>query len=163
MQDINIRLIQPDDNQQIAKVIREVLVESGAPKKGTAYEDKSLDQLYETYQNPGEAYFVVEENGKIFGGAGIASLAIENEKYCELQKMYFLKTIRGRGIGNAMMQKCLQFAKENAYTHCYIETLPYMKAAQKLYQRSGFKYINQRLGNTGHHNCDVWMLKNLNE
>ncbi|TQD39335.1 GNAT family N-acetyltransferase [Haloflavibacter putidus] len=163
MQDINIRLIQPDDNQQIARVIREVLVESGAPKTGTAYEDKSLDQLFETYRNPGEAYFVVEKNREILGGAGIAALEVENENYCELQKMYFLKTIRGCGIGSAMMQKCLQFAKENAYTHCYIETLPYMKAAQKLYQRSGFNYINQRLGNTGHHNCDVWMLKNLRE
>ena len=45
-----IREIQPNDNQQIAKVIREVLIEMGVPKVGTAYEDAALDMMFETFR-----------------------------------------------------------------------------------------------------------------
>jgi putative acetyltransferase len=36
-----------------------------------------------------------------------------------------------------------------------------MDAAQKLYRKSGFEYLEQQLGNTGHNSCEVWMLKKL--
>ena len=45
-----IRPIQKKDNPQIARVIREVLVDLGVPKVGTAYADKALDCMFETYQ-----------------------------------------------------------------------------------------------------------------
>lgn len=41
-----IREIQSKDNQQIKKVIRDVLIEFGVPKVGTAYEDKALDDMF---------------------------------------------------------------------------------------------------------------------
>ena len=75
--------------------------------------------------------------------------------------MYFLPEARGRGLGKQMIEKCLTFAKNKNYKSCYIETLPSMKAAQKLYLRNGFQYIDQRLGETGHHSCTVFMLKHL--
>lgn len=153
----NIRFIEPHDNPKIARVIREVLMTVGAPKKGTAYEDKTLDKLFETYNIPRCAFFVVEENGKILGGAGISPLEGGNGEICELQKMYFSQAVRGRGIGTEMMKTCLNFAKENGFSGCYLETLPFMKAAQKLYKKSGFKEIKARMGSTGHYSCDVWM------
>jgi putative acetyltransferase len=36
-----------------------------------------------------------------------------------------------------------------------------MKAAQKLYLKNGFEYINGPLGNTGHYSCPIYMLKNI--
>lgn len=84
-----IREIQAEDNQQVRSLIREVLVEMGVPKVGTAYEDRSLDDMTKTYNAPKMAYFIVEENGKVIGSAGIAPLTGLEEEYCELQKMYF--------------------------------------------------------------------------
>lgn len=156
-----IRPIQQKDNPFVAQMIREVLVESGAPKVGTAYEDKTLDKMFEAYAEERSVYFVLEEAGKIIGSAGIAPLAGEKEHICELQKMYFSAEARGRGLGKEMMEVCLAFAREQKFTQCYLETLPYMKAAQKLYKRTGFKEINHRIGSTGHYSCDVWMLKEL--
>ena len=40
-----IRPIKKNDNQQIAKVIRSVLIELGVPRVGTVYEDAGLDNL----------------------------------------------------------------------------------------------------------------------
>lgn len=158
---LKIREIQPKDNQQVAGVVRKVLVEMGVPKVGTAYEDTALDDMFATYQNPRTDYFVVEDEGKIIGGAGIAPLIGLEEKICELQKMYFLPEARGKGLGAQMMDTCLKFAKSQGFEQCYIETLPYMESARKLYGRSGFKSLEKPLGNTGHYNCTMWMIRDV--
>ncbi|MFD0932812.1 GNAT family N-acetyltransferase [Psychroflexus salinarum] len=161
MTEINIRPIQNKDNADVAEMIRCVLVEQGAPKVGTAYEDKALDQLFETYQKERSEYFVLLEGDKILGSAGISPLENGDPEICELQKMYFDPKARGRGLGGQMMQKCLDFAKSQGYKQCYIETLPGMKAAQKLYLKSGFEYIPERIGDTGHYSCTVFMKKKI--
>ncbi len=106
-------------------------------------------------------YFVVEKDGKIIGGAGISQLENESEIICELQKMYFLSEARGLGLGSQMMEKCLTFASSVGFEKCYLETMPYMHAAQKLYLKFGFHYIDAPMGCTGHTSCPVWMLKEL--
>jgi putative acetyltransferase len=131
------------------------------PQKGSAYEDPELSNMYEAYQFPRSKYFVVEENKKILGGAGISPLKEGDINICELQKMYFHKTIRGRGIGQKLIEICLDFALESGYEKCYIETMPNMVDAQKLYLKKGFQYINAPLGNTGHSACLVWMIKKI--
>ena len=45
------------------------------------------------------AYFVVELDGRVVGGAGIGPLAEGPAGTCELRKMYFLGEARGQGQG----------------------------------------------------------------
>ena len=161
MQLPNIREITLSDNKQVAKLIRKVLVDIGVPKVGTAYADKTLDAMFEAYDKPKATYFVVEENDVIIGCAGVAPLDNYKGNVCELQKMYFLEEARGRGIGTRIIQVCLDTAKTYGFEKCYLETMPYMKAAQELYKKNGFEYIKERMGDTGHYSCPVWMLKNL--
>jgi len=161
MSEFIIREIQKEDNEQVARVIREVLIEFGVPKVGTAYEDKALDEMFETYSEAKSAYFVVELNGGIVGGAGIAKLANYNGNVCELQKMYFLPITRGKGLGSKMMEQCIGKAKSLGYESCYLETMPYMEAARKLYRKTGFVDLTKPLGNTGHYSCSKWMIKEL--
>ncbi|WP_031425742.1 GNAT family N-acetyltransferase [Flavimarina sp. Hel_I_48] len=160
---MTIRPIKKEDNATMARVLREVLIEMGVPKVGTAYADKALDMLYETYDEPRAEYFVIEENGKLLGGAGIAQLANYDGPVCELQKMYALAEIRGKGYGKQLMQICLDFAKKQGFERVYIETMPNMEGAQNLYKKSGFYYIDGPMGNTGHCACPVHMLKDLKE
>ncbi len=156
-----IRLIEKQDNPQIAKVIRSVLIDFNVPKVGTAYADAALDCMFETYQKPKAVYFVIEENHKIIGGAGIAPLDNYEGNVCELQKMYFLPEARGKGLGAQMMEYCLAKAREFNFEEIYLETMEYMTHAQKLYKQAGFKYIEGALGDTGHYSCPVHMLKTL--
>lgn len=159
--DFIIRDIKPDDNKQIAKVIRDVLIEVGAPKVGTAYEDKATDEMFETYQKEKTSYFVIEYQNKIVGGVGFADLDTFNGEICELQKMYFLPITRGKGLGSKIIEFCLLKAKEQGYKKCYLETMPYMNAARGLYKKNGFTNLDKPMGNTGHYSCNVWMLKDL--
>ncbi len=152
--------MHPEDKEEVARVVRKVLIEMGVPKVGTAYADKSLDDMYAYYDKPKMKYFVVTEEEKIIGCAGIAPLPGE-EEVCELQKMYFLPEARGRGIGAEMIQICLDFARNSGYKKCYLETMPYMEHARKLYARTGFEPLEKPMGDTGHYNCSVWMIRDI--
>lgn len=158
---IVIREIKSEDDPKIAKAIRSVLIELGVPKVGTAYEDKALDCMTETYNQSRKAYFVLQHNDEILGGAGISPLDNYEGNVCELQKMYFLPKARGLGLGSKMMSKCLEFAKNAGFDQCYLETMPYMDDARKLYKKVGFDFIDKPMGDTGHYSCSVWMLKDL--
>lgn len=160
-QEYIIREIEQKDNAQLALVVRNVILEMGAPTVGTAYEDKATDQLFETYQKEKAIYFVLEYQNKIVGGAGIAQLDNFEGNVCELQKMYFLPEARGKSLGSKMIAICLEKAKEFGFVSCYLETLPYMTDAVKLYKKNGFQNLEKPLGNTCHYSCDVWMIKNL--
>jgi putative acetyltransferase len=162
-----IREIQQKDNASIAKVIRDIFHELEAPKVGTAYADPILDTLYEVYQSSRSVYYVVELDGKVLGGCGVAPLEMLNPvqqdktKVCELQKMYFAPEIRGTGFAEKIIEKCLEFASQQGFEICYLETLSFMTIAQKLYKRMGFEHIEGPMGNTGHNSCEVWMTKKL--
>ena len=156
-----IRPIELKDNQQLALAIRAVLIEMGVPKIGTAYEDKELDEMYETYDADRSCYFVIEKAGDILGGAGLAPLKDGAPNVCELQKMYFMPDARGKGKGKEMIHKCLSFARAQKFDLCYIETMHNMLDAQTLYKKVGFEYIQHPMGNTGHSSCPVWMTKSL--
>ncbi|MBU3012101.1 GNAT family N-acetyltransferase [Polaribacter vadi] len=159
--DFIIREIESKDNLQMASVVRNVILEMGAPKVGTAYEDKATDAMFETYQKEKVAYFVVEYNNEVVGGAGVAQLDNFDGNTCELQKMYFLPIARGKGLGTKLISVCLEKAKEFGFENCYLETLPYMEAAVKLYKKYGFKNLDKPMGNTRHYSCNVWMLKEI--
>lgn len=157
-----IRKIEASDNQQVAALIRSVFDELGIPKVGTAYQDPELELMFDAFSAmPRGEYYVIEASGKIIGCAGVAPLANQTENICELQKMYFLPQARGRGLGKQLIDVCLKKAKEFGFESCYLETMPYMKAAQAIYKKNGFEYIDGPMGCTGHSACPVYMLKKL--
>ncbi len=158
---IVIRKIEPTDNQQIEQVIRACFHEFKIPLEGTAYSDKETPQMYESYQNDNDVYFVIDKDGEILGGAGVKPLKDFEAKVCEIQKMYFSPKVRGQGFGKLMFEKCLEAAKELGYKQCYLESAPQLKAAIHIYESFGFKHLPKALGNTGHFSCGIWMIKDL--
>lgn len=94
-----MRRLTLQDNPAIARVIRQVSAEYGlTADKGYTVADPNLDELYQVYSQPGHAYWVVEYDGEVVGGGGIAPLTGSEADICELQKMYFLPAIRGKGL-----------------------------------------------------------------
>jgi putative acetyltransferase len=156
-----IRPIEPRDEAAVAAVIRAVMPEFGADGPGFAIHDPEVDGMHAAYAQPRSAYFVLERDGAVAGGGGVAPLAGGEPDVCELRKMYFLPTARGLGAGRAMMERCLEAARGFGFRHCYIETLTGMDAAQALYRRHGFAPLCAPMGGTGHHGCDRWFIREL--
>ena len=156
-----MRPIEPRDDAAMARIIRTVMPEFGADGPGFAIHDAEVDTMCEAYSRPRIAYFVIEADGAVQGGAGVAPLDGGEADVCELRKMYFLSTLRGRGAGQAAIDRCLDAARAFGFKRCYIETLTGMDAAQKLYLANGFERISCAMGGTGHHGCDRYYIRNL--
>lgn len=138
----------------VAAIIRTVMPEFGAQGPGFALHDPEVDWISRAYDGPRAAYFVVERDGRVLGGGGIAPLAGADESVCELRKMYFLPEARGHGLGEALVRRCLAAARESGYRKCYLETLAGMDAAVALYEKLGFERLERPLGATGHFGCN---------
>ena len=161
IENLTIRPIEESDNPVLAKVVRDTLAEFGANRPGTVYYDETTDQLFELFQKPGSIYYVALMDDEIVGGGGIYPSDGLPNGTCELVKMYLLPEARGIGLGKRIIEECLAFAKENGYSQVYIESMPELENALKVYEKFGFKYISAPLGNTGHHGCEKWMLRSL--
>ena len=159
--DFLIRPIAPHDDAAVAGIIRSVMPEFGAGGPGFAIHDKEVDAMYESYSRPRSAYFVIESEGRVLGGGGVAPLIGGDADVCELRKMYFLPELRGRGAGRALMERCLETARKLGFGRCYLETLTGMDAAQALYARFGFRPLRAPMGNTGHHGCNRFFIVKL--
>ena len=156
-----IRPIRASDDAAVAAIIRTVMPEFGAEGPGFAILDPEVDHMSAAYARPRSAYFVVTDGERLVGGGGVAPLDNGDADTCELRKMYFLAEARGRGVGAALLSRCLDSARNFGFTRCYLETLARMDAARKLYARFGFKPLCAPLGRTGHFGCDSYYALDL--
>lgn len=157
----SIRKIRKKDNPRIARIIREVMTEFGAVGCGYSIEDPEVDDMYSAYPREDSAFFVVERDGEVVGCGGVGPLKGGASDTCELRKMYLLAEARGTGIGNRLLERCLESAARLGYRQCYLETLEHMTHARHLYRKHGFETIDRPMGNTGHTSCNYWMIREV--
>jgi putative acetyltransferase len=158
---LKIRPIKKHDNAVVAELIRLVMTEFQAVGCGYSINDSEVDDMYTAYTGERAAFYVVELDDRVLGCGGFGPLTGSEDNTCELRKMYFMAELRGLGIGTELLILCLEEATRAGYRHCYLETMDDMKQARRLYGKHGFKYLDQRMGNTGHSSCGTWMAKDL--
>ena len=156
-----MRSIRPEDNAQVAQLIRTVMTEFGAVGPGYSIEDPEVDRMADVYTLPKRAFFVVVDGDRILGCGGVGPLVGADETICELKKMYFYPELRGLGYGKMMVEACLKTAKAFAYKTMYLETVARMEKANLLYQKMGFKKLDHFMGSTGHSACDLAYARSL--
>lgn len=156
-----IRPIASNDNAQIAEVIRSVLVEHNAARQGTVYSDPTTDFLSDVFKEQGSGYYVVEFNGRIVGGCGFFPTKGLPDGFVELVKLYVLKEYRGHGLGKFLIELCSSEATKVGYKNLYLETMPELGKAIRLYEQSGFEMLERSLGESGHFSCTIWANKSL--
>lgn len=158
-----IRPIAAADDAAMARIIRETLESFGCTGEGFAYVDPEVDAMSAAYAPPDAAYHVVECGGEVLGGGGFARLqgTTPEEAICELRKMYFRPSLRGRGLGRKLLTQLLAEMRIAGYRRAYLETTAQMEAARKLYTSMGFAPTDGVIGCTGHHGCDLRYLREL--
>ncbi|MEK3787233.1 GNAT family N-acetyltransferase [Paenibacillus sp. FSL K6-1230] len=153
-----IREMTKEDNAKVKGIIQDSLKSLGLAIPGTAYFDPQLNDLHQYYNNLKHAnYWVVEMEGEVVGGIGIAPFN-EHDKVCELQKLYLSPTVQGLGLSNKLMETALSFASKH-YEKCYLETIHELKTACKLYEKFGFTLLHEPLSGSEHSAMDAWYIK----
>ena len=138
--DLRFEPLSPAYAAAVAGLIRRSLEAVGLDIPGTAYSDPGLDRLSAYYMKPGRAYCVLLENGELIGGAGFAECAGFAD-CCELQKLYLCDRAKGMGLGRTLLGHAEAGAREAGYRRIYLETHSVLRAAVRLYEKTGYREI----------------------
>lgn len=159
---IVVRSIVKADDQIIFELIQSILSAHKLDVPGTAYFDPQLAVLSEFYGQFTEtkaAYFVLEIDGQVVGGAGFGPIDLENQ-ICELQKLYLADECQGQGYSRLLLEKVFSEAKV-FYKKIYLETHSNLEKAMKIYPKFGFERLESPLNGSEHGFMNHWMIKEL--
>ena len=129
-----IREYKNGDHCQLVEMISTILAEYNM-SLDFAGPDKDLEDLQNVYFNNNGALFIVERDGKIIGSVAVSKI---NDKKCALRKLYVLKEHRGRGFGQILLDKAIDFASSNGYRKMELEVSQKHLKAISLYEKAGF-------------------------
>lgn len=97
--------------------------------------DAELENLENKYGIPyGRLYLVYYDNSL----AGCIGLRKIDNSTCELKRLYIKPQFRKKGIGDFLVKKIIADAKEIGYSKMRLDTLPFLKGAERLYRKNGF-------------------------
>ena len=71
--------------------------------------------------------------------AGCIAVRPWQARTCEMKRLYVRKAFQGRGCGNVLATRAIEWARLAGYERMLLDTLPTMTAAQHLYERLGFR------------------------
>lgn len=133
--EINIRPATNADCAGVQNLVFGILREYGLEPdlRGT---DRDIADIEANYINRGGVFEVIEDfRGNLLGSVGLYPMTAET---VELRKMYFAKSLRGRGIGKQTLQRMIAAAREKGFKRIYLETAKVLKEAVALYEKFGF-------------------------
>jgi putative acetyltransferase len=153
-----IRRLQQPDVSQLLELISGVRREFGLATRVASLLEPNDYAILDLYRHRRSAYFVAIMDKHVLGGAGIFPLANGDWATCELQRMYLHPQHRGRGIGQGLLNACLEAARSFGFEQCYAETIAEMSTAIAFYERNGFRRLSAPIGETGHRHNDYWLM-----
>lgn len=97
--------------------------------------DEHMRALPGSYRDAGGEFFVAYDGEKLIGTAGVFPVA---PGVFELRKMYLAGETRGQGVGKALLDACVAFARSAGAKHVVLDTMRSMTQAIAFYERAGF-------------------------
>ncbi|HRH40948.1 MAG TPA: GNAT family N-acetyltransferase [Pyrinomonadaceae bacterium] len=108
-------------------------------------------------------FFVAETENQMVGYAKLKQNSREDgvsgENPIELCRLYSLNEFIGKGIGKALMLKCLEFAKENGNDIIWLGVWEYNYNAQKFYTKFGFEKCGEHIFQLGSDPQTDWLMQ----
>jgi len=126
-----------------------------------ASDREQLEELEASILGKGGRIVIAELDGVVVGTGAILPPHHEPDdgrKWLEIVKMAARKDLRGQGIGRAVMDALIVQARAMAADAIWLETNADLKAAVRLYERSGFRHLGaDELWPTPYARCNVQM------
>jgi putative acetyltransferase len=139
--EISIREATNADCERVQKLVFGVLREY-ALEPDLAETDKDIADIEASYARRGGVFEILEDaDGNLLGTAALYPI---NSETVELRKMYFDKSLRGRGFGKVMLRRMIEKARAHGYKKIYLETAKVLREAVALYEKFGFQPTDEK-------------------
>ncbi len=102
--------------------------------------DLDLEDPKKHYIDRGGMFFVLKDDGKIVGTVAIIN---KGNNIAELKRLYVNKEDQGKGLGSKLFDAVITYCKEHGFIKLEFETNKKFTKAHVLYQKRGFKTINE--------------------
>lgn len=110
-------------------------------------ETYSITQTKSELEDKNSTFFIAELDGKAVGFAKIREDSIpeclEGENTIELHRIYLIERVWRKGIGRALIEKCLSEAKQKGFDLMWLGTWEANVKAQKFYEKLGFMRVGE--------------------
>jgi predicted N-acetyltransferase YhbS len=137
---VEIRRARPDELAEVGRLTAEVYVGDGYLAEG----DRYVAELVDTRRRAREAELLVAvEDGRVLGSVtfapvGSAYREIGRDDEGEFRMLAVSPAARGRGIGRALVEHCVDRSRELGYAGVRMCSMDVMTGAHRVYERLGF-------------------------
>jgi putative acetyltransferase len=156
---VSTRLYQTADRQAFIDLNRDWIEEYFVMEDS---DREQLEELEASILGKGGRIVVAETDGLVVGTGAILPPHHDpgdGRNWLEIVKMAARKDLRGRGIGQAVMDALIVQARAMQADAIWLETNAGLTAAIRLYERSGFRHLGaSELWPTPYARCNVQMV-----
>lgn len=104
-----------------------------------------LSEFLRRYNEQQDGFWTVLYKRNIEGSITIDGQNAK-QKGAHLRWFIISDVLRGKGLGNKLIQEAIDFCKEKKYKKIYLWTFKGLDAARHLYEKNGFQLVEQNLG-----------------
>ena len=101
--------------------------------------DSEVADLPSAYGPPQGRLLLADVDGQPAGCVGIRRLT---DDICEMKRLYVRTAFQGSGIGRQLVLAAVDAARDLGYRELWLDTLPTMTSAQRLYEQLGLERID---------------------
>jgi len=115
---------------------------------GLPFETKVATELAEflgRYEESRDRFWVVMQDGRIEGSLAIDGIHADTEG-AHLRWFIVSDRLKGKGVGNRLIEMAVDFSKRNRYRCIYLWTFEGLDTARHLYEKSGFSLTEEHYG-----------------
>ncbi|MCJ7595364.1 MAG: GNAT family N-acetyltransferase, partial [Desulfobacterales bacterium] len=104
-----------------------------------------LSEFLGRYDDSRDGFWTALVEGRVDGSIAIDGVHAEEEG-AHLRWFIMSDALRGKGVGNRLINAAIDSCRENGYKMVYLWTFEGLDSARHLYEKAGFKLVKQRRG-----------------
>jgi GNAT superfamily N-acetyltransferase len=104
-----------------------------------------LSEFLSRFDESRDGFWTVCLNNRVEGSIAIDGIRAQTDG-AHLRWFIVSPEMQGRGFGNYLMEEALSFCRERNYSRVYLWTFEGLHAARHLYEKFGFKLVEQNEG-----------------
>ena len=155
----NVRRASTEDAKSLAELgartFAETFAKDNSPEDMAAYlaDSFNVERLTAELTDPLSVFFVAEVDGRAAGYAkihsGEVSASVEGQRPIELVRLYVSQEWLGRGVGQALMRRCLDEAREMGFQTIWLGVWERNHRAQAFYRKWDFQEVGEHIFQLG--------------